>query len=147
MDAQNVLGFLGETDAIVAHSKTQFTRCSLQLLYVALAALGETKKRSEDAHGGLPVQGADVGPGALGPEDFFHAYSFGLIELLRVNPNSARSSSLDIPCPPCRSNQALDSATAWRSCSLSGSSSAEALAMARETGSSIASSSPTTADT
>src|SRR5881296_2900323 len=50
-----------------------------------------------------------------------------------------------MPWPPCCSNQALDSATAWRSCSLSGSSSTGALAIARETGSSMASSRPTTA--
>jgi hypothetical protein len=46
---------------------------SLQHFDVALAGLGETMKRSEDANGSFAVQAPDVSASAFGPGDFLHA--------------------------------------------------------------------------
>lgn len=73
MDAQNVVQFFSETNAIVANAKAQLAGLSLELLGVALARLGETMEGEEDTHGGVAVETPDVGAGALGPGDFLHA--------------------------------------------------------------------------
>jgi hypothetical protein len=71
MDAQRVVGFFGETHAVIAHAKAQLANLSLQLLDVPLASLGEAMDGKEDAHGGVAVEAADGGAGALGPAIFF----------------------------------------------------------------------------
>ena len=70
MDAQGVVRLLGEADAIVADTKAQLARLSLELFNVALASLGKAVQHGENAHGGVPIQAANVGAGALGPGDF-----------------------------------------------------------------------------
>jgi hypothetical protein len=73
MDAEGVVRFFRETDAVVADAEAQLAGLSLELLDIALTGLGEAKECGEDAHGGVAVEAADVGAGALGPDDFLHA--------------------------------------------------------------------------
>jgi hypothetical protein len=73
MNAEGVLRFFGEADAVVTDAEAQLAGLSLKLLDVALASLGEAKECGEDTHGGVAVETADVGAGALGPGDFLHA--------------------------------------------------------------------------
>jgi hypothetical protein len=73
MDAEGVVGFFGKADAVVADAEAQLAGLSLELLDVALARVGEAQECGEDAHGGVAVETADVGAGALGPGDFLHA--------------------------------------------------------------------------
>jgi hypothetical protein len=73
MDAEGVVGFFSEAEAVIADAEAQLSGLSLKLLDVALAGLGEAMERGEDAHGGVAVETADVGAGTLGPGDFLHA--------------------------------------------------------------------------
>ena len=73
MDAQGVFRFFGEANAVVANAEAQLARLSLELFDVAFASLSETMERREDAHGSVAVETADIGSGALGPDDFLHA--------------------------------------------------------------------------
>jgi hypothetical protein len=73
MNAEGVIRFFGEADAVVADTEAQLAGLSLELLDVALASLGEAKKCGKDAHGGVAIETTDVGAGALGPGDFLHA--------------------------------------------------------------------------
>ena len=73
VDAEGVVRFFGEADALVTDAEAQLAGLSLELFDVALASLGEAKECGEDAHGGVAVETADVGAGALGPDDFLHA--------------------------------------------------------------------------
>ena len=73
MDAEGVVRFFRETDAVVADAEAQLAGLSLELLDIALTGLGEAKECGEDVHGGVAVEAADVGAGALGPDDFLHA--------------------------------------------------------------------------
>jgi hypothetical protein len=50
MDAQGVVRFSGEADAVVADAEAQLAGLSLELLDVALASLGEVKERGEDVN-------------------------------------------------------------------------------------------------
>jgi hypothetical protein len=73
MDAEGVVRFFGEAHAVIADAETQLARLSLEFFNVALAGLGEAMQYSEDAHGGIAVETADISAGALGPGDFLHA--------------------------------------------------------------------------
>jgi hypothetical protein len=73
VDAQGVVRFSREADGVVTDAKAQFAGLSMELLDVALASLGEAKERGGNAHSGVAVETADVGAGALGPDDFLHA--------------------------------------------------------------------------
>jgi len=73
MDAQGVVRFCGEADAVVADAEAQLAGLSLEFFEVALARFGEAKERAEDAHGSIAIETADVGAGALGPDDILQA--------------------------------------------------------------------------
>jgi len=73
MNVQSVVGFFGEANSVIADAEAQFAGLSLELLDIALACLGETKERGEDAHGGVTVEPPDVSAGAFGPGDSPHA--------------------------------------------------------------------------
>jgi hypothetical protein len=53
MDAEGIVGFFREADAVVTDAEAQFVGLSLKLFDVAVASLGEAKERGEDAHGGV----------------------------------------------------------------------------------------------
>jgi len=72
MDAEGVVRFFREADAVVTDAEAQFARVSLELLDVALIGLSEAKESLEDAHSSKAVEAADIGAGALGPGDLFH---------------------------------------------------------------------------
>src|SRR2546429_115432 len=133
-----------EEKPVVADAKSEFFH-SLECLYVALARIREAMQGGENAHGGGLVQPADIGLGRFSPDDALHVGSLKRSISSWVIPSSARTCSWGIPglCfSHCRA-----SAIAFSSSAVSGSSSTGALAMARETGSSMASSRPTTAVT
>jgi hypothetical protein len=73
VDLQDVTRLLGEADPVVPDPKSQFAGSSLQSLDVAFSAFREAIQRSENAHGGLPIQAANISPRAFGPGDFLHA--------------------------------------------------------------------------
>ena len=74
MNAEGVIRFFGEADAVVADTEAQLAGLSLELLDVALASLGEAKKCGKDAPSKVVrIETTDVGAGALGPGDFLHA--------------------------------------------------------------------------
>ena len=73
MNAQDGAGFVGETDAVVADAEAQLAGLSLELFHIAFAGLCKPMERGKDAHGGGPVQAANVGAGVHGPSDLPHA--------------------------------------------------------------------------
>lgn len=73
MDLEGIAGFFGKADAVVAHSKAQLAGLSLKLFDVTLASLSEMMQASEDAHGSVAVQAADVCACRFGPGDLLHA--------------------------------------------------------------------------
>lgn len=73
VDADGVVRSFGEADAVVTNPKAQLAGLSLELLDISLASLDEAKERGEDTHSGVAVETADIGSGALGPDDFLHA--------------------------------------------------------------------------
>ena len=97
MDAEGVVRFFGEADAVVTDAEAQLAGLSLELLGVAFAGFSKAKEYGEDAHGGIAVEAADIGAGALGPGDFLHAGFFRFLKSFGVRPKSARTSSWAIP--------------------------------------------------
>lgn len=73
VDKKDIAGFLGKADAVVADPKAQFAGLSPELLNVTLAGLSEAMECGEEAHSGVAVETADIGAGALGPDDSPHA--------------------------------------------------------------------------
>ena len=98
----------------------------------------------EDTHCGRFVESTDVSAGELSPYDSFHVDFMKRSSSSGVMPRSAKTCSCGIGLL-CFSHS-LASLKAFSSLGSRGSSSVGALAIARETGSSILSSNPTTAE-
>lgn len=145
-DLKRIFGFLREANSIVADAQPEFARQALQFPYISVTGLGEPMQRREDAHGRVAVESSHIGSGRFRPVDLSHvAYFSCCLKLFGVRPKSESTSSCEMEFPPDRSNQAFESRTFAFSSSLSGSSSIGAFAIARETGSKMASSNTTTA--
>src|SRR5205807_6650405 len=130
-----------EEEPVVTDAEPEFFS-SLACLYVAFAGIRKAVQGGENAHGGGLVQAADIGLSRFRPDDALH---FGFLKRSIsswVIPSSANTCSCGIPWLCLNHSRARSSAFA--SSGVIGSSSMGALAMARETGSSMGSSKPTT---
>jgi hypothetical protein len=105
---------------------------------IPVAGTGETENALEDAHSSGLVQPANVGLGfveLLNPVGrHYVAFSGKRSRSSSLRPISERTSSMGMPLPPRWANQALPSRKRRWSSAVTGSSSAGALTIARETG-------------
>ena len=144
-DAQGAIRLFDEAHPIVADAQPQIRFYTLQSPNIACAGFGELLECGEDAHGGGSIQPAERRNVPLRTRVCVARSGYRSFSSSGFTLNSERTSSCAMPAGFCV-NQRFDRSTASRSASLWGSSSAGAFAIARETGSVMASSMPTTAE-
>src|SRR3974390_296224 len=141
-DFDGVRVFPIKEHAIIAAAEAEARERGLQLFDIASAAGEVAVHAVKNLHSKFTVDGAEIGAGFRRPADG-NALGRGLLGFGHFfTPNSRRISSWGIPSP-----RASEARARSRAATVSGGSSSSSTgALAREKGSSIASSRPTTAE-